>query len=105
MNEKTRRARRAFAADAMLSDEERARKCWRRHSTTSLVNFQMVITSLSELSEADISGTPEGRFALAVLKSVGEHQPLGWTEFEEILAELCEEDEDQLSRILTRAWS
>lgn len=39
------------------------------------------------------------------MKSVGEHQPLGWTEFEDILTELCEENEDRLSRILTRAWS
>ena len=70
-----------------------------------LVNFRMVITELGPMTENQMRGTAEGRFALALLKSVGENKPLGWTAFESILTELCQEDVEPLRRILTRAWS
>ena len=58
------------------------RKMCSPSSDRILVNFKMVIASLSELTESEINGTPEGRLALAVLKCVGEGRPLDWLNFE-----------------------
>jgi predicted transposase YdaD len=69
-----------------------------------LVDFQMVMVELASLDENGLRGTVAGRLALALLKSVGEGQPMGWLRFRSILSEICGKLSPQgLRRELRRA--
>ena len=67
-----------------------------------LVNFRLEIVSLEALEQNEIVGEPEGRFALALLKSIGARQPTTLAEYEEILDEVFHEEPERLRRILAR---
>ncbi len=61
----------------------------RRILTPYLVDFRMVMVELAPLEESDLKGTEAGRLALALLKTVGEGQPMGWLRFRTILSGIC----------------
>ena len=61
----------------------------RRILTPYLVDFRMVVVELAPLQESDLKGTEAGRLALALLKTVGEGQPMGWLRFRTILSGIC----------------
>ncbi len=56
-----------------------------------LVDFRMVVVELAPLEESGLKGTVAGRLALALLKAVGEGQPMGWLRFRSILSDVCQE--------------
>ncbi|MBI4600560.1 MAG: Rpn family recombination-promoting nuclease/putative transposase [Planctomycetes bacterium] len=69
-----------------------------------VLDFRMLMVELSELDEADLRGTEAGRLGLALLKTIGEGQPLRWLRFRGVLRELCSHlPPDALRRELRRA--
>lgn len=72
--------------------------------TPYLVDFRMVMVELAPLEESDLKGTEAGRLALALLKTIGEGQPLGWLRFRTILSDICQNlPPEGLRRELRRA--
>ncbi len=70
-----------------------------------VLDFRLIPIELSQLGETDLRGTAAGRFALAMLKSVGEGRATGWLEFRDILHELCSHLSDrERRRELRRAF-
>jgi hypothetical protein len=69
-----------------------------------LVDFRMVMVELGPLDESGLKGTEAGRLALAMLKAVGEGQPMGWLRFRSILGDICRKfSPERLRRELRRA--
>ena len=68
-----------------------------------LLDFGFIPVELSNLGEADLKGTPEGRFALTLLKCVGDGEPFLWTTFESVLQDLAKSK--NLDKIFARAES
>ena len=56
-----------------------------------LVDFRMMVVELASLEESGLKGTVAGRLALALLKAVGEGEPMGWLRFRSILSDVCQE--------------
>jgi len=54
-----------------------------------LTDFRMVLVELARLDESGLKGTVAGRFALALLKAVGEGEPMGFRRFRGILRDVC----------------
>lgn len=69
-----------------------------------LVDFHMVMVELGPLDESGLQGTEAGRLALALLKAVGEDQPMGWLRFRTILSDICRKfSPERLRQELRRA--
>jgi hypothetical protein len=72
--------------------------------TPYLLDFRMVMVELASLDESGLKGTVAGRFALALLKAVGEGRPMGWRDFHSILSDVCRKlRPERLARELRRA--
>jgi hypothetical protein len=69
-----------------------------------LLDFRMLMVELSALDEAGLRGTEGGRLGLALLKTIGEGQPVRWLQFRGVLRDLCSRlPPDVLRRELRRA--
>ena len=69
-----------------------------------LLDFRMVIVELKPLEENELKGTSSGRLALALLKAVGEGQPMAWLRCHTILHQVCHQlRPERLRRELRRA--
>jgi hypothetical protein len=87
-----------------LSSEYDLPESARRILAPYLVDFQMIMVELEALEESDLKGTQAGRFALAMLKAVGEGRPMGWLRFRSILRDICRDfPRKRLRRELRRA--
>ncbi len=68
-----------------------------------LLDFGFITVELTDLGEDELQGTPEGRFALTLLKCVGQGEPFSWTKFESVLQDLAKSP--NLDKIFARAES
>lgn len=72
-----------------LSSEYQLPEAVRQVLAPYMLDFRMITIELSQLAESDLHGTEAGRFALALLKTVGEGNPIGWSSFRATLKDLC----------------
>ena len=92
--------------EASLASEYGMSEDLREALSPYLLNFQMRMVELSQLQEHELCGTLEGRLALALLKSVGENDPLAWTRFPTIMRDVAKRlARGPMPRFVRRAWS
>jgi hypothetical protein len=78
-----------WRASPTLSSEYRLPEPAGKILAPYVLDFRMLLVELGKLDEAGLRGTEAGRLGLALLKTVGEGQPMRWLEFRGVLRGLC----------------